>query len=118
MTSKTSKREQREKITDVAPAQADRVLAVLSYLWIFFVVPLVLRPESAFIQFHAKQGIVVALAWFMLWVIGIVPLLGWLLFPVGSLLLLAVNVLAIVKAWQGEMWRIPYLHQYVARLGL
>ena len=112
------KREEREKRTDVVPPQTDRVLAVLSYLWIFFVVPLVLRPESAFIQFHAKQGIVVALAWFMLWVVGIVPLLGWLIFFVGSIVLLAVNVLAIVKAWQGEMWRIPYLHQYVAKLGL
>lgn len=118
MSSKQIRPESRTDASASSPAHANRVVAVLSYLWIFFVVPLVLRPNDEFVQFHAKQGIVVALAWFVLWVIGIIPLLGWLIFFIGGMLLLVVNVLAIVKAWQGERWQIPYLYQYVAKLGL
>ena len=65
-----------------------------------------------------RQGIVLAIAWFLVWVIGIIPILGWLIFFFGSIILLVVNLMAIVKAWHGEEWKIPYLHDYVKVLNL
>ena len=96
----------------------NRALAVVAYLWIFCLVPLVAKKSSPYAQFHAKQGVVLALAWFFLWIIGIIPLLGWLIFFFGSIVLMVVNLLAIIKAWHGEEWRIPYLYDYVAKLNL
>jgi uncharacterized membrane protein len=96
----------------------NRILAVIAYLWIFCLIPLLARRDSPYAQFHAKQGVVLAIAWFLVWVVGIIPLLGWLAFFFGSLVLVVVNLMAIIKAYSGEEWKIPYLHQYVKVLNL
>ena len=98
--------------------QNNRVISVIAYLWIFCVIPLVARKSSPYAQFHAKQGVVLALAWFAVWIIGVIPILGWLVFFFGSLILLVVNLIAIIKAWHGERWKIPYLYDYVKVLNL
>jgi uncharacterized membrane protein len=105
-------------VTTPKPDEHDRMLAAVSYLWIFCVIPLVLRKGSPFVQFHAKQGAVLAITWFLLWVIGVIPILGWIIFFFGSILLVAINLLAIVRAWHGEQWKIPYLNSYVEHLDL
>lgn len=97
--------------------EANRVLAIIAYLWIFCIIPL-MKKDSPYAQFHAKQGVVLALTWFLLWAIGIVPLLGWLIFIIGSPILMVVNLIAIIKAYSGEEWEIPYLYQYVKLLNL
>ncbi|OGL87386.1 hypothetical protein A3I40_03790 [Candidatus Uhrbacteria bacterium RIFCSPLOWO2_02_FULL_48_12] len=93
-------------------------MAVICYFWIFAFLPFLLKKDSPYVLFHAKQGIVLAIAWFLVWVIGIIPILGWLIFFFGSIILLVVNLMAIVKAWHGEEWKIPYLHDYVKVLNL
>jgi len=98
--------------------EKNKALAIVSYLWILCIIPYVVKSNSEYVMFHAKQGIVLTIAWFILWIVGIVPLLGWLIFFFGSILLFVVNIVAIIKAWQGEEWKIPYLHQYVAKLNL
>lgn len=98
--------------------EQNKVMAVIAYLWIFCLIPLVAKKDSPYAQFHAKQGVVLALAWFIIWIVGIIPLLGWLVFFFGSIILLVVNLIAIIKAFNGEMWEIPYLHQYVKLLNL
>ena len=96
----------------------NRPLAIVCYFWIFAFLPFIIGKKDPFILFHAKQGIVLALAWFLVWIIGIIPILGWLIFFFGSIILLVVNLMAIVKAWNGEEWKIPYLYDYVKILNL
>ena len=99
-------------------AMDNRALGALAYFWIFCVIPLVAKKDSPFAQFHAKQGVVLAFAWFVLWMINIIPLLGTHVFIIGIIPLTAVNIMAIVKAWNGEKWEIPYLFHYVKMLNL
>src|SRR3989338_2159022 len=73
--------------------ERNHVLAAVAYLWIFCLVPLLTKKDSPYAQFHAKQGVVLALAWFALWVVGIFPILGWLVFFFGSIVLVIVNLL-------------------------
>jgi len=47
----------------------ERYTAALSYVWILCLYPLLFRKDSAFIQFHAKQGVA-------LFVLEILPLVG------------------------------------------
>lgn len=93
-----------------------RLLAATCYLWILCVVPLVTQEENSYVRFHAKQGVVLALAWLALWIIAVIPLLGWLVFLFGSIALLAINVAAIVHAWYGDEWELPYLAKFVHKL--
>ena len=61
--------------TEDPDVQRHRGIAVLGY--IFFVIPLVLAPNSKFARFHANQGLLIFILW-CLAVIGTVVLtVGW-----------------------------------------
>jgi uncharacterized membrane protein len=42
-------------------------------------------------------------------VIGIVPILGWLIFAVGSIALMIAWVICLVNALQGKRFKLPYI---------
>ena len=94
--------------------EENKILAALSYAWILFLVPLLGKRKSKFAQFHAKQGMVL----FILELIG--SLLMW--FPVfGQLLMLAfvvISVIGIIKALNGEWWKIPYIYSWSKKINL
>ena len=96
----------------------NRTVASLSYIFILCLVPLLLKRDSAFAQFHAKQGLTITVAWFAFWVIGIIPLLGWLIGFFGSLALLIVSIVGIMKTLNGEAWKIPYVYEYSKKWNL
>jgi uncharacterized membrane protein len=92
------------------------VAALLSYL-LWFVSGLIfflIEKQNRFVRFHALQSIVVFGSIIIAqWVIGFVPVLGAL---ISGLLLLAGVVLTIVlmvKAYQGEMFKIPIAGDFV-----
>jgi len=94
--------------------EKNKTLAALSYVWILCLVPLLGKRNSEFAQFHAKQGLV-------LFIIEIIAsLLIW--FPViGQLVmltLLIVSVVGIVKALNGEWWKIPYIYNWSKKINL
>jgi len=94
--------------------ERNKTVAALSYAWILFLVPLLGKRNSKFAQFHAKQGLV-------LFVVELAAsLLMW--FPFfGQLLMLAlvvVSVMGIIKALNGEWWKIPYLYDWSKKFNL
>lgn len=97
--------------------ESERALGAVSYLGIFWIVPFVTGQKSDFVMYHAKQGIVLSLAWFVVMMVSWIPLLNILMFPV-AILLLVINILAIMKTWRGERWELPFLAQYVKLLNL
>ena len=42
---------------DPADIEANKPMAILSYIWFLFIVPLVAAPQSKFARFHANQGL-------------------------------------------------------------
>jgi len=96
----------------------DRLIAAIGYLGILCLVPLLLKKESAFAQHHGKQGLVLLLAWVVLWVGNIVPVLGQVVWALGSLALVVLIILGMVNALQGKMWDMPVLGKYAKNLKL
>ena len=92
----------------------NKILAAIAYLWILCLVPLFLKRDSKFAQFHAKQGLVLFIA----------ELVGTLVFwfPLfGQLLMLAFFVLALFgayKAYSGEWYKIPYVYEWSKKINL
>lgn len=80
---------------DIEDFQENKVYAALSYL-IFFL-PYIACPKSLYARYHANQGLVLLISALCVWVItfliGWLPVLGWL---VSSLLNLTVLILVIV----------------------
>jgi uncharacterized membrane protein len=95
----------------------DNVAGMLAYVTIIpAILFLVLEPynRSRFIRFHAFQSIFFYVAWMVLWValtfVGALPVLGWatvLLWPLLGLGGLILWILLLMKAYGGQMWKLP-----------
>lgn len=111
-----------EKKADYIPPEGsieqDRLIAAIGYLGILCLVPLLLKKNSAFAQHHGKQGLVVLLAWVVLWIGNIIPVLGQIVWFLGSIALLVLVILGMVNALQGKMWEMPLLGSFAKQLNL
>ncbi len=94
----------------------DRLFLVLSYLHLLALIPLFLRRDSAYVQWHAKNGLVLGLsASVALAVIAFIPIINLLELLLGPAVLI-VHVIAIVKALSGVRWRVPVITDWAEKL--
>jgi uncharacterized membrane protein len=80
--------------------EKNKGLAALSYLWILSLVMLLVKKDSPFVQFHAKQAFILFIASVIL---GFIPVIGWLL----NIVIMVLAIVGIVTALQGKWWKIP-----------
>ena len=89
---------------------------VLAYCGLLALIPLILEKKDRELQWHARHGLVIFGAFVILNVaIGILRsvLSGFaVLFPFAWLLWIAVSIIAIVKAVNGQRFLIPGLSEY------
>ena len=92
-------------------------LAAVAYIWILFVIPLLLKRDDAFVQHHAKQGMILFVLEVLVAIFGGIPILGWfLILPLGSLFAILLAVLGIMHALQGDMWQMPFLGKFAKKI--
>ena len=85
--------------------------ALLCYVlgWLTGIVFLFLEKENEYVRFHAMQSLVTFLALFIISVaIGWIPILGWLISVLISILGLVLWIMLMIKAYQGETYKLPY----------
>ncbi len=86
------------------------IAGLLSYVlgWITGLVFFLLEKENKFVRFHAMQSIIVfgGLTIISL-IISVIPLLGWLISTLLSLLALVLWILLMVKAYQNVWFKLP-----------
>ena len=90
----------------------------LAYITIIpAIIFLVVAPynQSAKIRFHCWQSISLGIVAFALGVIGIITILGWLIFFVGMLGLFIVWIICVIKAFGGERFVIPLIGPFAAK---
>lgn len=96
----------------------EKFLAVISYIWILCLVPIILKSKNEFVMHHAKQGLVLFIAEIALCVIGLIPFIGWLIGFLGFWLILILSIIGIIKVLAGEKWEMPVLGQYAKKINL
>lgn len=103
-------------------SQNRTLMIVLSYLGLLCLVPLLIEKDDREVQWHAKHGLVITIAFVVVGLIlGIlthVPFLGCLsaiLIPFLSLAWLIVAILCIMKGVNGERFTLPGVSQYADR---
>lgn len=92
----------------------NKVVAAIGYISILFLVPLLLKKDSPFAQYHAKQGLYLFIAFFVGQIIFWFPLLGWALF----LFFLGVNIYAFFQALAGKAWPVPGADWVIEKLNI
>lgn len=108
-----------------AAGGGDRTLMlILAYAWFLSIIPLVTRKDDREIQWHAKNGLVLAIVYTavecVFWIFGhFFPLAACLIsivpcaIAVGYLVLI---IMAIMKATSGQRLRIPMLSDYADKM--
>jgi len=97
---------------DSGDVEKNKGMAVLSYIGILCLIPLLAAKESKFAQFHAKQGLVLFLAEILLSILYAVPAVNVVMFFIGwivYILILILAIMGIVNALQGNYWKMPVL---------
>ena len=84
--------------------------ALLAYLGILCLVPLLAKRDSSFAQFHAKQGLVLLIGWVVSWI----PVFGWIVW-VGVVVL---SIIGIINVLSGEMKPLPLVGDVAKNLSV
>jgi len=88
----------------------DKLFAFLAYLGILFLIPLLAKKDNPWIYKHAKQGFIMFLAGFLVWI----PLLGWL----WGIFLFVCWIIEIVYVITGRYFKIPLIGDIAEKINL
>lgn len=107
---------------------AERLFGVLGYLAILFIIPVKVKRDSMFVQFHARQGGVLFITWVVICLLMFIPLLFISNNAVQTALLAVVFVATglyvllmltgIFKVLLGERYRMPVIADIALMLRL
>ncbi len=95
-------------------AQENKAIALLSYISILFLIPLLSKKDSPFCQFHAKQGLV----------LFIIEIVGWFLTPffglgvLVNLVALILMIMGIINVLNGETKKLPLIGDFADKFNL
>lgn len=122
----TEDKEQDSPTTKTATGMDPNVAGLLCYLfgWVSGLIFYLIEKDDKKIRFHALQSILLSVATFAIWIaIGIVfSILGFipgislvaivvfpLLYAVLGLGIMVIWIMLMVKAYQGEKWKLPII---------
>ncbi len=104
------------------PSSNRNLMVVLAYLWVLVLVPLLIEERDDEVRWHAKHGLVLMAAEFMLWVVAQIAVfttgIGCFLAPFFFMLFVAfvlVRIACIVRGVNGGRLQIPVLTPLVDR---
>ena len=90
--------------------EKNKVMGVLAY--ILFFIPLLAAKDSPFARYHANQGLVLFLAAILSSVILIIPILGWIIAPILSIVITVLAVIGIINALNGKAKELPIIGKF------
>jgi len=106
--------EEKKQPTKDKDVEENKMVAALSYLWILCLVPLLSKKDSKFAQFHAKQGLILFIVELFAGLVIWFPFFGQLF----ALVLLIVSIIGIIKAYNGEWWKVPFVYDLSKKINL
>lgn len=96
----------------------DNMLGAVAYLLGFItgIVLLLVEKKSKFVRFHAMQSTILFGGLFIVnMALGFIPLLGWLVSFVLSMGAFVLWLLLMWKAFNGEMFKLPYVGEFAEK---
>ena len=98
--------------TTTKTMEQNKAIGIISYITIFgLIIALVLNQEKKdpFTSYHIRQALGIAASSIALSFIAIVPVIGWIIAIVGSLLIFVLWIFGIINAISGNMKPVPVL---------
>jgi uncharacterized membrane protein len=95
-----------------------KFFAAIGYLSILCFVPLLLKKENKFAQFHGKQALVLFILEIAAGILKVVPAIGDLVFTVAFVVFGILSLIGLVKVLMGEKWEMPVIYDISNRISL
>lgn len=111
-------------MTDPAASSQDpeiqdgKFFAAVGYLNVLCFVPLLLKKNNKFAQFHGKQALVLFILEIAASILKVVPALGDLVFTVAFVVFGILSLVGITKVLMGEYWEMPVVYEIAHRISL
>ena len=84
-----------------------------------FLIVILAKKENKYAMFYAKQGLVLFIAWIIIWVLGMIPFIGWfIILPIGGLIMLVLWIIGWVYALSGEKKYIPLIGKFADKFDI
>lgn len=100
-------------------------IAWLSYIGILVIVPILLHPDNEFVKFHARQGIVLLgleIGWSIIkFILSMLPVIRYLAGFLSFFIWLgfvALSIIGIINAAQGEWKKVPIIGELADSLNI
>ncbi len=119
-----------DQITD-KDKEDGKIMAILAYLGILFVIPLLTSKENKFVMYHVEQGIALFLSWVVIWIVFIfldpifyhlvnvtIPCGGSILGALVRLFMLILMIMGIMNAAQGKVAQLPVIGSFGEKFNL
>ncbi len=90
----------------------ENLMGAVSYLLGFVtgIIMLLVEKQSRFVRFHAMQSTILFGGLFVVNIaLGFIPILGWLVGLILSFVAFIMWIVLMWKAFQGEMYKLPYV---------
>jgi uncharacterized membrane protein len=94
---------------------------IFAFLGIFlgivgFIIVLLAKKDNKYAVFYAKQGLVLFIAYAIVGIFGMLPIIGWfVIWPVGYLVLFILWIIGIVYSLSGEEKDIPLIGEFAKK---
>lgn len=98
-----------KQLIENADVKENKLWALLSYLGVLVVLPLIMKKDSKFALFHAKQGLVLLAGW----------ILSWLPFgPIIGIIALIFSIIGIINVLNGEEKKLPIVGDLAEKINI
>ena len=98
--------------------QEGKFFAAIGYLSVLCFVPLALKKNNQFAQFHGKQALVLFIFEIAAGILKVVPALGDLVFSIAFVVFGILSLVGIVKVLMGERWEMPVIYEIAGKITL
>ena len=89
-----------------------KVTDIVAYLtWIGLIIAFVAGDREGS-KFHLNQALVIVLAGIIIGIVGVIPLIGWIVSLVGGILCFVCWLLGLIGAVQGKEKPVPVLGKF------
>ena len=100
----------------VRKASSENVYAILAYLWILCLIPILMKKEDPFVKFHARQGLMLFIVEVGIGILSIIPILGNIVYIIGILVCGLLSLAGIVNVLMGNKWKMPVIGEWAEKI--
>jgi len=91
----------------------------LAYItWVGLIIAFLVGKENRYTMYHVQQALALMIAWFALSIVGVIPILGWIVAVVGNIAAIVFLIMGIINGFSGKVQPLHIIGQFGFKFNL